>query len=283
MAENSKIEWTDDTWNPIIGCSIVSPGCTLCYAMRDAYRKGFNPKVPQYHGLAKLVNGNPVWTGKIHMNSERAIRFPLDHKKPRMMFVNSMGDLFHEDIPDAWIDRVFAIMAMAPQHTYQVLTKRARRMRQYMSTVTLDRIAAAATDGTWPLLPPAWPLPHVWLGVSTERQQEADERIPELLATPDAVRFISAEPLIGPITLKPYLVGEPRLDWVIVGGESGPEEKLRPMDEAWARSIRDECVAAGVPFFMKQMTRKKPIPDDLLVRQWPTDSDTCSTRSAKAA
>src|SRR5262245_26581958 len=125
MAENSTIEWTDVTWNPIIGCSIVSPGCTNCYAMRDAYRKGFNPKTPQYHGLTKLVNGNQVWTGDVRWSSERSVCLPFHLKRSRLIFVNSMGDLFHEAVPDAWIDRVFAIMAVAPQHSYQVLTKRA--------------------------------------------------------------------------------------------------------------------------------------------------------------
>jgi protein gp37 len=269
MSENSTIEWTNDTWNPIIGCSIVSPGCTNCHAMRDAYRKGFNPKVPQYHGLTKLVNGNPVWTGEVRLNSERAVRLPLGLKRPKLIFVNSMGDLFHEDAPANWIDCAFAVMILAPQHTYQVLTKRAPRMRRYMETVTLDQIAAEAPT-TWPgLLAPRWPLPNAWLGVSTERQEHADERIPELLSTPAAVRFISAEPLIGPITLRRYLDGTPRLDWVIVGGESASDEDLRPMDESWARAIRDECAAAGVPFCMKQMQQKKPIPPDLLVRQWP--------------
>jgi protein gp37 len=269
MAEHSTIEWTEATWNPIIGCSVVSSGCTNCYAMRDAYRKGFNPRVPQYHGLTKLVNGNPVWTGEVRLSSQRSIYLPLTLKRPRLIFVNSMGDLFHEKVPDAWIDLVFAIMVVAPQHTYQVLTKRASRMRQYMRDVTLERIAKAALASVdcWPLLQPQWPLPQVSLGVSTERQQEADERIPELLATPAAVRFISVEPMIAPIRLEQYLIGNPRLDWVIVGGESGPD--VRPMDEAWARSIRDECAAAGVAFFMKQMTGKGPIPADLLIRQSP--------------
>lgn len=280
----SKIEWTEQTWNPIVGCSIATPGCTNCYAMKEAYRFGFNPKVPQYHGLTKKVNGNAVWTGKLNL-VESALLKPLKRRKPTMYFVNSMGDLFHEDVPDEWIDRVFAVMALCPQHTFQVLTKRADRMREYMQPLkTGRRRLFMITDLAGWLMEDGdhaafdvryqtdWPLPNVWLGVSVEDQTRADERIPALLDTPAAVRFVSAEPLLGPVDLTPDLypvtvkrsgsIGPPRLfhpalDWVIVGGESGP--KARPMHPDWARSLRDQCVSAGVPFFFKQWGEWLPI------------------------
>src|SRR3990167_8708561 len=131
MAGKSKIEWTDETWNPIVGCSIVSPGCTNCYAMRDAWRKHHNPAIPYYHGLTKKVNGKPVWTGKLSLAPEKTIAAPLRWRDPRMVFVNSMGDLFHEDAPDEWIDQCFAVMALTPQHKYLILTKRPERMFHY--------------------------------------------------------------------------------------------------------------------------------------------------------
>jgi protein gp37 len=217
MADKSAIEWTDATWNPIVGCSIVSPGCTNCYAMKMAGRIEAMGGAKHYAGTTKKVNGNTIWTGKLALAPEKTLLQPLAWRAPRRIFVNSMGDLFHEDVPDAWIDKVFAVMALAKQHTFQVLTKRANRMREYFEKIDrelrqggeqgyaprrLDQLACdlsgspcaaglmEATD---------WPLPNVWLGVSAERQQEADERIPELLATPAAVRFVSAEPLLGPI------------------------------------------------------------------------------------
>lgn len=269
MAGDSKIEWTDATWNPIVGCSIVSPGCTNCYAMKDAWRKHHNPKLAHYHGLTKSVNGNAVWTGDVRQAPNHILTAPLHWRQPRMIFVNSMGDLFHESIPDEWIDRVFAVMALAPHHTFQVLTKRAERMREYVANCEVRltdhlRIYWAPRD-PWPLTFDGfkvWPLPNVWLGISAERQQEADERIPHLLSTPSAIRFVSAEPLLGRIYLEKFLqctgmpdcevceAGGRRLDWIIVGGESGPH--ARPMHPQWARDIRDQCEAAGVPFFFKQ-------------------------------
>lgn len=282
----TKIEWTEKTWNPIVGCSIVSPGCTNCYAMRFAgTRLANNSATPHYAGTTVLSKAGPVWTGKLALAPERTLLEPLRRKKPTMYFVNSMGDLFHEDCSDQWIDRVFAVMALCPQHTFQVLTKRSRRMLQYFTWQRGDEPIpgpaswileeARSLSGTgWNLT--EWPLPNVWLGVSAERQQEADERIPDLLDTPAAVRFVSAEPLLGPIDFARLSQGEhqidalqsyiatplgggiveheptdtPSLDWVIVGGESGPG--ARPMHPDWARSIRDQCQAAGVPFFFKQ-------------------------------
>jgi protein gp37 len=329
----TNIEWAGHVWNPIIGCSIVSPGCTNCYAMKMAARTEAMG-ISRYDGTTRKVNGNVVWTGKLAQAPEETLLAPLRRKKPTIYFVNSMSDLFHEKVPDEWIDRIFAVMALTPQHTYQVLTKRAGRMRDYLcrhdvglrwvnaADVLLDRKSAFAIVD--PITAVGWTnhgLPNVWLGVSTERQQEADERIPLLLQTPAAVRFISAEPLLGPIDLMPWIMdgcehcdddrgscGGPRchrddiprseqcpekfaifdetqgpadedgapawiraeriiLDWVIVGGESGPG--YRPMSPEWAESLRDQCIEAGVPVFIKQMAGKKPIPPELLVRQLP--------------
>lgn len=297
----TKIEWTEATWNPIAGCKIVSPGCTNCYAMRQAHRLASNPATPHYAGTTHKVNGKPVWTGKIGIASEKALTAPLRRRKPTMYFVNSMSDLFAEGVPDEVIDRVFAVMALCPQHTFQVLTKRADRMRAYLEcrnspyaggidswlthvrpiavSLTSDPCAAGKIEDV------DWPLPNVWLGVSVEDQARADQRIPHLLRAPAAIRFVSAEPLLGPVNLsgvgkytgKPiwdalrgiYTTGgylarspaegsiattttfnHPNLDWVIVGGESGPT--ARPMHPDWARNLRDQCAAANVPFFFKQ-------------------------------
>ena len=185
MSATSKIEWTDATWNPVRGCTRVSPGCGGpgdqggCYAERMAAR--FSKPGQWGHGYAEMVGGKPRWTGKVGLAPIDTIEAPLHWMTPRRIFVNSTSDLFHESILDEWIDRMFAIMALCPQHTFQVLTKRPERMRRFGS------------------LSAARPLPNVWLGVSAERQQEADERIPLLLETPAAVRFVSTEPLLGPV------------------------------------------------------------------------------------
>jgi protein gp37 len=316
MAENSKIEWTDATWNPITGCTMVSAGCTNCYAMGLA--AGRLRHHPSRAGLTRITGGRPVWTGEVRLNEDWLAK-PLRWRRPRRIFVCAHGDLFHEAVPDDWIDRVFAVMALAPRHTFQVLTKRPERMRAYRAENRVTLIMAAAEAeidrlgwDSWPASSRAWEahidgFPNVWLGTSIEDQATADARIPHLLATPAAVRFVSAEPLLGPVDLRnvrrynprgepwidalrglvtrgQYLArspGEcsfatstqvippelPRLDWLIAGGESGPG--ARPMHPDWARSMRDQCQAAGVPFFMKQMAKKAPIPDDLLVREWP--------------
>jgi len=248
MADHSAIEWTDATWNPVRGCSLVSAGCTNCYAMRDAHR--FSGPGTPYDGLTKLTEHGPVWTGEIRLVPE-LLDQPLRWEKPRRIFVNSMSDLFHPEVPSEFIAAVFHRMAMAKQHIFQVLTKRPERMFQWCTgkySFGLGRTGEPVT------------LTNVWLGVSVEDQATADERIPILLQTPAAVRWVSAEPLLEPIDLfqvlpffplaMPKSKQPPSLDWVVVGGESGPG--ARPMHPAWVRSIRDQCLAARVPFFFKQ-------------------------------
>lgn len=245
MSAKTSIEWTDATWNPVRGCSIVSPGCRNCYAMRQAHRHA--GRGGAYQGLTRMTKRGPVWTGKVR-TPRGVLELPLHWRKPRRIFVDSMSDLFHERVPADYIARVFAVMATAKHHTFQILTKRAERMQQLL-----------AHD--LPYEGPEWPLPNVWIGVSVEDQKRADERIPLLLETPAAVRSISAEPLLGQVDLQ---LGQwvrmfsgrfddkpcPQIDWVVAGGESGP--KARPMHPAWARSLRDQCAAAGVPFLFKQ-------------------------------
>lgn len=300
MADKTGIEWTDATWNPIVGCSIVSPGCSNCYAMKMAARIEKMQPASHYAGTTKTVKGNAVWTGKVALAPDRILTQPLRWTKPRRIFVNSMGDLFHEDVPDAWIDRVFAVMALCPQHTFQVLTKRSKRMREYLTDdyrayfigkSLLDLLLAkqlpvkAIREDNYPFAIGAdeedhriktFPLPNVWLGVSAEDQARADEHIPDLLATPAAIRFVSAEPLLGRIDfelwldvrgrimeLPPHIKGKGitrGLDWIIAGGESGPG--ARPMHPDWPRAIRDQCAAAGVPFFFKQWGEL--VPDRML-------------------
>lgn len=311
MADRTSISWTDATWNPLAGCSRVSEGCRNCYAEAMATR--FNKPGMWGEGLATMVRtpdgkSAPRWTGKVRFN-EAALDQPLRWRKPRRIFVNSTSDLFHESVPDEWIDRVFAVMALSPQHTFQVLTKRPERMWDYMDGIHRAcwpvRLAAVA-QGMRPtdLRPNSrgellmreygpWPLPNVWLGVSVEDQVTADVRIPYLVSTPAAVRFASVEPLLGPLDLNPWLfivthddeailaaaaegevpalewrepatirpeeISQPRLDWVIVGGESGP--RARPMHPDWVRKIRDQCADAAVPFHFKQWGEWVPIYD----------------------
>jgi protein gp37 len=284
MADGTKIEWTDATWNPITGCSVVSPGCTNCYAMKLAGTRLKHS--PSRQGLTTDSKTGPVWNGQVRLN-EQWLDQPLLWRDPRMIFVCAHGDLFHEAVPDEWIDRVFAVMASATRHTFQVLTKRAGRMRGYLSNPDVaSRIQELCYDmpdrGRTTEWHEGMPLPNVWLGVSVEDQARADERIPLLLETPAAKRFASCEPLLGLVTLRDWLTRDwhptmppettSRIDWVIAGGESGPG--ARPMHPDWARSLRDQCQSAGVPFFMKQMwgtskSRMPPIPDDLMIREFP--------------
>ena len=289
MADKSKIEWTDATWNPITGCTRVSRGCEHCYAERlAAGRLRYHPS------RAGLTDDHGRWNGRMQFN-QQWLNQPFGWKKPRRVFVVAHGDLFHENVPTEWIDRVFAVMAMNRQHVFQVLTKRPERMRQYLAepvgkligdTVIerLEKLINSRFQGelvTWPWAhepDELWPLPNVWLGTSVEDCVVAYERILPLLLTPAAVRWISAEPLLGPIDLSPYFIRNlpddasvwqqaTGLDWVVCGGESGPG--YRPMEPDWARFMSDQCRAAGVPFFMKQMAGKAPIPSDLMIREYP--------------
>lgn len=327
MSAISKIQWTDRTWNPVRGCSIVSPGCVNCYAMKQAHR--FSGEGRAYHGLTKQTSAGPQWTGKIRTVSD-ALLEPLSWRKPARVFVNSMSDLFHEDVPDVFIVEVFATMALAHRHTFQILTKRPERMRQWFAANGRAADVAVAVFKRFPRLRQAdvesrravkqWPLPNVWLGVSAEDQQRADERIPLLLQTPAAVRFVSAEPLLGPIDLervplpgaaerwyelkgvaqpaaekdtepddwKYWTRRQSRLDWVIVGGESGL--RARPCHTDWIADVVAQCGRASVPCFVKQLgangyqlpggyplrDRKggdpSEWPDDLRVREFPAVS-----------
>jgi protein gp37 len=237
MADHSTIEWTDATWNPITGCKVKSPGCRVCYAMKLAGTRLKHH--PSRKGLTKPTKNGPVWNGKVRFN-EGWLEDPLRWRRPRMIFVCAHGDLFYEDVPDAWIDRAFDAMERAHWHTFQVLTKRSARMKAYVNRRYADRLAP----------------PHIWFMVSAERQREADERIPDLLATNAAVRGVSLEPLLGPIDIAPFLRD---IDWIIVGGESG--DGAQPMHPAWARSLRDQCAAAGKAdrFFFKQWGAWVPI------------------------
>jgi protein gp37 len=261
MADNTKIEWTDATVNAVNGCSVVSPGCTNCYAMRLAGTRLKHH--PSRAGLTIDTKAGPVWTGEIRV-SEKAMLEPLRWRRPRMLFWNAHGDLFHPNVPDAVIDRCFAVMALTPQHIHQVLTKRSDRMRDYLiKRKSAAPVSVAVGDGTMTdhpfnneLLPP----PNVWLGVSAEDQTRADERIPHLLATPAAVRFVSAEPLLGPVRLWHHIIAaraairlirrrdgrSSRTHWVIVGGESGPG--ARPMHPDWARLPTRPVRGAGAAF-----------------------------------
>lgn len=275
MSDKTGIEWTDATWNPVTGCSKVSSGCKHCYAEREWPR------------MTKLV---PSYAEReftdVRTHGDRLDQ-PIRWAKRRMIFVNSMSDLFHSAVPDEFIDSVFGVMWAClygrneqDGHIFQVLTKRADRMRDYLSTDRREAWARAAVhhgggidpDGIYDqTLSFEGPHPRIWIGVSVEDQAAADERIPLLLDTPAAVRWISAEPLLGPVDLNRILVDSYRglhasalheqhddcyynsnaqLDWVVVGGESGP--KARPIDPQWARDLRDQCAVAGVPFLFKQ-------------------------------
>lgn len=282
MGDKTGISWTDATWNPVRGCSRVSEGCRNCYAEKVAAR--FSGPGQPYEGLADRTRKGSKWTGDVRVIPEH-LADPLRWKAPRRIFVNSMSDLFHEKLTNEEIATVFGVMASCPQHTFQVLTKRAKRMREWFRwaddegkkhdllvfkpRALLTCAWAACAGDAWGDVEPheklgslpsrevfgsAWPLPNVWLGVSVENQDAADERVPELLKTPAAVRFLSCEPLIGPVDLAKAspnarsLIED--LDWLIAGCESGPG--ARACDVDWLRSLRDQCLAANVPIWVKQ-------------------------------
>ncbi len=284
----TTIEWTEKVWNPVVGCSRVSAGCEHCYAERVAHRQ----MQSAHEGLTVLGKHGPRWNGTVRTLPER-LEQPLRWRKPRRIFVNSMSDLFHEAVPFEFVAAVFGVMAACPQHTFQVLTKRLERAREfvawfgaeaelygphavlhvalgaYFNAVHIPSGGGLACERVcemgWDL---EWPLPNVHLGVSCEDQATADERIPILLELPAAVRWVSLEPMLGAVNLQ-QLVHRfrgntrtrgvdalfpsfgPRLDWVVIGGESGPG--ARPFDLAWARSVTEQCERAGVPVFVKQL------------------------------
>lgn len=224
MAETS-IEWTDATWNPVAGCAVLTAGCTNCYAMRMAARLDAMD-VPKYKGLTRKSGDRYVWTGKIFCD-DKALEVPARWKAPRKVFVNSMSDLFHEDVPIDFIRRVWEVMATTPRHTYQILTKRPERMADVLAS------------SHFPL------LGNVWLGTSVENEAVI-ARLDHLRVTPAAVRFVSFEPLIGSVASANLT----SIDWAIVGGESGP--RSRPMLEEWVDEIYELCDDAGAAFFFKQ-------------------------------
>lgn len=312
MSDGTGIQWTDATWNPLRGCSRVSEGCRHCYA--ETVAKRFNGPGMPYEGL---VNAQGRWNGRVKVVEEHLLD-PLRWKRPRRVFVNSMSDLFHESVSDETINRIFAVMALSPQHTFQVLTKRPERMRAYM-----DVLSRYPTDHCWAhalrsfrvfvegdrLTHADIPMKNVWLGVSVEDQASADVRIPLLLQTPAATRFLSVEPLLGPVTFRRRTLGigadcdacQVRgvsvdedgccqscgtdalwhgLDWVIVGGESG--HGARPCALEWIGGIVKQCRAAAVPVFVKQLgayvvstERAAEDRDELLeidvTRKWPEE------------
>ena len=235
----SKIEWTNETWNPVTGCTPISAGCENCYAAklvnRLAGRFGYDSNDPfkiTFH--PGMLNKATRW------------------KSPKKVFVCSMGDLFHKDVPDSWIDAVMSATKMAPQHTYQILTKRPGRMQSYFQAIANEHGIRAIPD-------------NLWVGVTAEDQAMANVRIPMLISTPVQNKFVSVEPMLTPVDVTAYINN---LDWLIVGGETGV--RARNMDPNWAIAIMELCKKHEVPFFFKQMSKKEPTPTELLVKQFPS-------------
>ncbi|MFM9959319.1 MAG: DUF5131 family protein [Phycisphaerales bacterium] len=331
MSTATGIEWTERVWNPVVGCTPVSPGCLNCYAatmarrlegmgkpeyqprevpltakeLREAHAAVGGGKLHDHERvkeirIAEVCGGRAVFTGDVRTVPDR-LDVPLKRRTPTVWFVNSMSDLFHGAVPFEFIDRVFAVMALCPQHTFQVLTKRPVRMAEYMTRrrVIYDgfsrkfgasKMEKSPCDDVYTIVRKhpgherdalIWPLPNVWLGTSVEDQQRADERIPHLLRCPAAVRFLSCEPLLGAVDLSQWLWtmdGDRRhgrlnhLHWVITGGESGP--KSRPCNVEWIRSIVTQCKAAGVPCFTKQLGAMPVVTDAEAVaigNQWKAE------------
>jgi protein gp37 len=243
----SSIEWTESTWNPVAGCTVISPGCTNCYAMRMAARlEAMGQK--KYANTTRISGGRAKWNGRITLDYE-SLTTPRDWKTGRMIFVNSMSDIFHDDVPLKFLQQVFQVMHDTPQHTYQVLTKRAENLERYAKKLP-------------------WPT-NVWMGVSVENSDFV-WRIDHLRRTPAAIKFLSLEPLLGPLDHLD-LSG---IDWAIAGGESGPG--ARPMEAKWVRSIRDRCLQADVAFHFKQwggVNKKRAgrLLDGRVWSEWPSE------------
>lgn len=256
----TKIEWAERTWNPIVGCSLVSAGCTHCYAMGQAWRMSKNPNKKiglKYQGTVELVKGTPVWTGRINM-SEEALLAPLKYRQPTVWFVNSMGDPFHPAVTDEQLDRLFSTMEACPQHIFQVLTKRPRRMRDYLTRrKNAAPIMVPIGNGLIEQHPfnNEMQVPgHIWLGVTIEDKRALLQRAALLKETPAALRFWSCEPLLGHLG---YIPPDLMPDWVISGGESG--KGARPSHPSWHTHLRDLCMKAGIPYFFKQWGAYSPI------------------------
>lgn len=277
MSFNTKIQWTDRTWPVTTGCDDASPGCLNCYSKQASYRMGLNPNPKisgAYGGTVEKRAGVLRWTGLLRTLPDR-LDWPMKWRKPARIFVGNMSDLFHLEVPETFIHAVFGVMRIAHWHTFQVLTKRADRMADVVGRMTI----ADMMNGVCNWFPRSLEAgcggdvvaTNVWLGVSVEDQKRADERIPHLLRTPAAVRFLSVEPMLAPIDLSrwmhPFEVsrdedgndlgsasGGSDIDWVIVGGESG--HNARSFDIRWARDIRDQCAAASVACFIKQLGSK---------------------------
>ena len=267
---STKINWTDETWNPIIGCSKISPGCKNCYAEKMAYRLS-KIKHTEYYG--HVLHGKN-WNGLTSYHFKEGLKKPLKWKKPRMIFVCSMSDIFHENVSFWWIDEVFEIIEKCPQHTFQILTKRPEIMQRYFSRNQCKIIPD-----------------NVWLGVTAENQEQANKRIPVLLQIPAKIHFVSVEPMLSEIDLfnvdneinqkmseiepKEMFFSADYIDWVICGGESGHNARL--MSSEWARSLKDQCKEANVPFFFKQGSQNNwknykdfdSFPEDLKIREFP--------------
>lgn len=257
--QKTGIDYLTHTWNPFpMRCTRISPGCDNCWHLKMAKRMAGNPILS--HSVREAMGGfrDPV-------HDWDRIKEPEKLRKPARIGVQFMGDIFHEDLPFDWIDNAFDTMAFTPRHTFIVLTKRPERMHEFMQA----RLKMTPGSVNY-----AFPLSNVWLGVTAENQKQANKRIPLLVHTPAAVRWVSVEPMLGPVDLGMTWHREGGgpgegfgLDWVVCGGESGPG--ARNMDRAWAYSLRDQCKKAGTPFFMKQMSGKEQIPTDLHVRELP--------------
>jgi protein gp37 len=282
MSRVTKIEWCDASWNPVMGCTPVSPGCLNCYAARLAAR--FAKEGGIYDGLAVHRGGRSVFTTKIRYNAAR-LADPLRWKKPKRIFVNSMSDLFHEDVDFGFVDCVFGAMQLAQRHTYLILTKRPERMLEYMRQASKDAIGAVARrmNDDVPTDWASWPPANVWMGTSVENQDAAYERLPSLQLLKGWRRFVSFEPLIGPVQISSFAPRE-WLDWAIIGGETGPG--ARPCQLDWMAGLIGDCRISGIPVFVKQLGANPVIgdgarmvvsdfkdmsawPDWLRIREWP--------------